>query len=617
MSFGLPARIGGVPLRVVQKQILPISIAGLCVYVVVNRMDDVDLTQVAASIGAVTAVQWIAAILATAVSFVAVGQYDALFHRWLKTGVADKRAVLSGASAIALAQTLGMGLATGTLARWRALPELSLATSLKVTNYVSFSFMAGLGLLSIVVLALPGVGHIGASWYSLAAVAVVLVAVNLSFLQPKWLPFPLPPLRMALRLMVLATIDIIFAAFALWVLFPGGSQLGFTTLLAVFTLSLGAGLLSGSPGGVGPFELCLFTLMPAFPEPELIASVLAFRLVYYALPACLAVITLIKPSPAPFKTMPTTRSARRPLMRAEAKLAQQAGHRFLPYDDERCLHVAEATQTLVAIGDPATGSTFGPSAFATLGQAADKLSLWPALYKCSARSAVFARSVGWSAIPVSEEAWLSPNAFTLATPARRQLRRKLKKAAQAQIDVSVASTLPLAEMEMVSAAWSKRAGGERGFSMGVFSEDHVTRQRCYLARNNGALVAFISFHTVQNEWTLDLMRSTSDMPDGAMHALVVQALEDAAERGIPRLSLAAMALDDPHFSLKHFGQTASAKGLRQFKTSFAPRTERLYAAAPSTALLYLAGADITLRIATQVPLVGAEPETREMEQRPA
>ncbi len=600
MSFGFPARSVGVPVRTLQKQVLPIGIAALCVYLVLNRLDDVDLAEVTSSIKAVTPVQWIAAILATAVSFIAVGQYDALFHRWLKTGVPGKRAAVSGAAAIALAQTLGMGLASGTLARWRALPEISLATSLKVTNYVSFSFMAGLGLFSIMVLALPGAGEFGATWYSLAAVVVVLMAVTLSFLQPRWLPISLPPLRLSLRLIVLISLDIAFAALALWVLLPVEQQPTFTVLLTVFTLSLGAGLLSGSPGGVGPFELCLFTLMPGFPEPELIASVLAFRLVYYALPACLAFGVLVRPSMAFGEATAPQSMAEPALMRAEAKLAYQPGHGFLRFGADRALHIAKASQTLVAIGDPATGGTFGRDAIHTLSKAADEVSIWPVIYKCSARSAVAARSHGWSAIPVSEEAWLSPRDFTLATPARRQLRRKLKQAAREQVEVSLAEHLPIADMTDVAQDWAHRVGGERGFSMGVFSDAHVQKQRCYLAHRNGRLVAFVSFHTVAGEWTLDLMRSASEMPDGTMHALVVRALEDAANEGIPRLSLAAMPLENPHFSLKAQGQSVSSKGLRRFKTSFAPRTERLYAAAPSLPLLYLAGADIALRIVAPV-----------------
>ena len=114
--------------------------------------------------------------------------------------------------------------------------------------------------------------EIGASAYIYLAACGTLLACGLSLVQPKWLPLRLPPLRLWLRLLVLAAVDVSFAALAFWVLLPEVFQPEFSLLLAAFILALGAGLLSGSPGGVGPFELCLVTLLPGVAEVELIAA---------------------------------------------------------------------------------------------------------------------------------------------------------------------------------------------------------------------------------------------------------------------------------------------------------------------------------------------------------
>lgn len=602
MNFGSGARRLDLATRRLHKRLLPLGIAVACLFLVLHRLEDVHLGDVAAAIGAVTPGQWALAILATALSFAAVGQYDALFHRWLRTGVTAWRAVVSGAGAIALAQTLGLGLATGTLARWRMLPELTIPTALKVTNYVSFSFMAGLGLLSVMVLALPGAVGFGAPFWSLAAALLAGTAMAISILQPGWLPFRLPPLRMAARLMGLITLDVVTAAMAFWVLLPVELQPAFPLLLSVFTLSLGAGLISGSPGGVGPFELCLVTLLPVIPEPDLIAAILAFRLVYYALPACLGLLLLAHPRPAERRARgvaPLPRPS--DFIRAEALLSDQPGHRLVPTGDGTCLHVAEASQTLVAIGDSVTGGALTTSAFTALERAASDGSRWPVFYKCSALTAGTARKRGWSVLPISEEAWIDPARFTLDNPQRRQLRRKLKAAEREGVTITMADPLPLQEMEVVARDWAGRMGGERGFSMGRFCREHLARQRCYLAYANGRLVAFASFHTVGREWTLDLMRSRSDMPNGTMHALIHAAIRDAARAGVPRLSLAAIVLEDGHKLLKLLWTSGSAKGLRRFKESFAPRRQRLYAAAPNRAILVLAGLDLFLRINSPTP----------------
>ncbi len=227
---------------------------------------------------------------------------------------------------------------------------------------------------------------------------------------------------------------------------------------------------------------------------------------------------------------------------------------------------------------------------------------FPALYKADPRSAGVARKAGWSVLAVSEEAWVSPADFALDVPERRQLRRKLGKARKAGVSIEAAVRLPLHEMSRVADCWTKRAGGERGFSMGRYCPDYLAGQRVWLARHDGRLVAFASFHHANDEWCLDLMRNEADMPDGAMHALIVAALKTARDEGVMRVSLAAMPLEGPHPILRRLSSRREAQGLRQFKCCFHPQLTTLYLVAPNFALLVLAGADILLRIAKPVLL---------------
>lgn len=580
------------------RNIFAIFLAATCLMLVSWQLDGVDFSDVEASAASLGAGQWLMACLATALSFVFVGQYDALFHRWLQTGVSQARATLSGASAIALAQTLGLGLATGTLARWRSLPDLSLSQALKVTNYVSFSFMAALGLIIAATLMMaPVAGQSGTVMFAGVAVVFTLVAAALSLAQPDWMPVALPPFRLMLRLVALAALDVGFAALALWVLLPGAGEIvTYPIFFASFAVALGAGLLSGAPGGVGPFELCLITLMPSLPEPDLIAAIIGYRLVYYALPACFAILVLARPASAaddkqgevlPFVSFP----------RAEAKgLAVLPGHQIVPAG-HGLLHVAEASQHLVAIGDPACGGAFGAGELTALHGRAGSRDLWPVLYKVGPESVVEARKFGWQVLRISEEAWIDPVSFNCDGPARRQLRRKLKQANAAGIVVAEAgAVLPIGEMAEVAADWAARSGGERGFSMGRFDADYVAGQRCFLAWSGDRLVGFATFHATAEEWVLDLMRSASDMPDGTMHGLIAQAIRAAGSEGVARFSLAAMLRSDVPDWMRRLPGFRAASGLRRFKESFGPQMTPLYMAAPNSVLLALAAVDILLRI---------------------
>lgn len=575
------------------RSLVAFSIAGLCLWALFSKLGPIDIDAVQTSLSDISLGRWALAAGLTCLSFLAIGQYDALFHRWLKTGVSNTRARFCGASAIALSQTLGLGLLTGTLTRWRLLPELTIGQSLKITNYVAFTFMVALGLVSAVALTFaPFAGTTGTWCFATIACGTTLVAMILSVLRPNWLPIALPPLKLMLRITLLTALDVAFAGAALWVLLPNTATLDLSAFLAAFAVALGAGLLSGAPGGVGPFELCLIALLPMIPEAELMAGILAFRLIYYAVPACLAFVALARPV-APKPKERYRQDPALPLVRAEPLgLARQA-ERALLAEGPRRYFAAETSQALVAIGDPATGGAYTAKSLENLSNRAERRGLGPALYKISKESAVAARRAGWTVAALSQEAWLNPAQFSSDGSERRQLRRKLRQAEKAGVSVSEPAALPLFEMENVAQGWAERCGGERGFSMGRFTPEHVSAQRCFIAMQADRLVAFATFHSTEGEWVLDLMRSTEDMPDGTMHALVHEALIAAKAEGVERLSLAAMPLANPTGLTRALPDHG---GLRRFKLSFAPQLAPLYIAAPGPLQLGIAALDIALRI---------------------
>jgi phosphatidylglycerol lysyltransferase len=89
----------------------------------------------------ISAGAWAMAIALTALSLWSVGRYDGVAHQHFQTRVPQHQARAAGTISIALAQTLGFGIFTGTLARWRMLRGISLGTSLKLSTFVSITFM--------------------------------------------------------------------------------------------------------------------------------------------------------------------------------------------------------------------------------------------------------------------------------------------------------------------------------------------------------------------------------------------------------------------------------------------------------------------------------------------
>ena len=280
--------------------------------------------------------------------------------------------------------------------------------------------------------------------------------------------------------------------------------------------------------------MTLLALLPVAPELGMLAAILAWRAVYYAAPALIGAALAVR---GPRGITPQRADLASPAFlqrshRAEVLIHAQGEHRALPMGAGGGWLTARSAHLLIGLFDPVGAATqLQISQFlqglATAAQARNRIAV---LYKCAARTAATARSLGFAVQPIAREAWLDPRRFRLAAAARSGLRRKLRHAQSAGVSVSGPSDpgpLPFAEMDRIAAHWAGAHGGERGFSMGRYARDYVAGQRVYLARRNGRLVGFVTFHAGVSEWVLDLMRHGADLPDGSMHLLIIRAIEDA------------------------------------------------------------------------------------------
>ncbi len=564
-----------------------------------HRLQGLDAAAVAAALRGIPAPAWGAALAATWVSFWAVGRYDDTVHRHLGTGVPAAQARRAGASAIALSQFLGLGLVTGALVRWRMLPSLSLVEAGRVTVTVTVLFLAGWALVTAAAILAFGGPFALAAWAVLGLGALAVAAAVLPVRPPRgW-----PNLFTLSRMAGLAAVDCLAAGLALWLLWPGGA--GLAHLLPIFLLALGAGLVSGTPGGIGAFEVTLLALMPGQGEAAAMAAVLAWRAVYFMLPAGLAALAVLR----------GPRAARRAVAAApvpdvaafpEAGLMRQGV--FQPLGAGSTLFAAARTpHALVALREPLAGG--GTAAdLAALAERARREGRAGILYKAPPRLAAQARRAGLTVLPLAREGWIAPDRFALERPDCAMLRRKLRKAAAEGV-IARCEAPVMAELQRLNADWVAAHGGELGFSMGRFEPGYLAGQRVYVARKGMRPVGFASFHAGPAGWSLDLLRPHPGAPDGTAQALIAAAIADAARAGVARLSLAAVP--EPAFAPRGVlgpifrlwpGAARSAAGLRQFKGAFAPRWERLYLIAPGPVALALAGWDLRRAIAHPPPV---------------
>jgi phosphatidylglycerol lysyltransferase len=605
----------GSPLRLLGRAAITLALGTLFVWLLSQRLAELDMEQLHTAVARVSAAQWLGAAGLTCAAFGAVGYYDAVLHRHFRTGTDEGRARRAGICAIAVSQTLGLGVITGAVLRWRMLPEQSFLMATKLTLAVAGSFLAGWAVVtSLALIVLPNAPYQGA-----AVLVLIITAAGaaLSLIAPRW-NIAWPNVFTMTRLIGLAAVDMVAAAAALYLLLAGGT-VDFYVLLPAFLLAYGAGLVSGAPGGIGAFEITLLALLPAVDAPQLLAAVLAWRLVYFVIPALIgAGAAMYGPRAidiaAARSQIPFARQVA--LFRVKTAIAETGiiaqGHLELTVSGGATWLTGRTGHTLCAVFDPLGAQD--ARALRGIRDTARSEGRLCSIYKAGPRLAVIARAQGWAAMICAREAVVETALFNLASPACAGLRRKLRRAQAAGVTCAHvgAGIIPWPQLDAIAADWTRAHGGERGFSMGRYTRSYVAGQRLYIAYQNGIPCAFVTFHTGEDAWTLDLMRHAGGTLDGTMHLLVAAAIADAANLGIKRVSLAAVS--EPAYRAargKLRGiftvMRAADTGLLRFKDSFAPRWEGRYVLAPNWPALFLGCISIARAVARPVPLAECEP----------
>ncbi|MEM9580381.1 MAG: phosphatidylglycerol lysyltransferase domain-containing protein [Pseudomonadota bacterium] len=585
----------------------------LCALVLQPMFDALSWRAISQALTGIGGARWVAAVLATVMSFAAIGCYDVVVQRHLHTRQTTRDALLGGAAAIGLAQFLGFGLITGTIARWRALPSLSSKQAATVAGLVFISFLVawlGLfgasGLLLTHPLALPDYVF----WACLSSCALFVAFTALR----RHVTFGLRRLRLpsllALRAMLgLAALDTCFAALALWFLLPGALDISYASLLPVYLAGLGLALMSNTPGGVGPFEAVMIWSYQGHDINALLAGLLAFRVLYVAAPAVAGALYLSLPRQhrarlAP--VLPTVVRCGPHGLHPEASVARQTGALLCDQNNGPVAPIYRTTQCTVSLFDPVCG--FAPLRRALVPAAASRMT-WPLAYKIGARNAMAARRQDWAVMRVAADAIIRTQGLTDAGKPRSTLRRKRRKAEAAGVK---ATPLNLSltdhdaiwdDLQRVDANWQRTNGPARGLSMGRFDRSYLATQRLFTATRGGQIVGFASFHTGADRWVLDLMRQDSDAPDGTMHAIVWNALLTAQQEGCAEVSLVSVPSLPPAVpKLLARSIALRSRGLAQFKRSFAPAWRPLYAAAPGRLVLFLTLWDVWKEVQYPDPL---------------
>ncbi len=175
-------------------------------------------------------------------------------------------------------------------------------------------------------------------------------------------------------------------------------------------------------------------------------------------------------------------------------------------------------------------------------------------YGVDARNAELLTTLGWSTLPVAEDADLDPRTWTTTGKRKQDVRTAVNRARREGITATWSSwqDLPpstVRQIEAISEEWvSERELPEMGFTLGGVDEMRDPAVRTLVAQDaTGRVLAVTSWLPSHREgrvvgWTLDVMRRTEAAPNGVMEFLVASAAERMRDDGVERLSLSAAPL---------------------------------------------------------------------------
>jgi len=269
---------------------------------------DVRYAEVMLAVDATPTPNIVAAVLATAFSYLALTRYDASALRFVGAKVDGGTVLLTSFVAYALSNTIGLGPLSGGVVRMRLYSAAGVPPQ-QVARVIVFNAAAfGLGMLFFGALGLLWGAHdVAASlhvhgWMLRLFAAAMLFAL-LGFLWlcgtrssidlGRYLQVRLPPAELATRQLAISAVELAASALVLWLLLPPG-HISVAAFGAFYAIAITVGIISHIPGGVGVFEtVMLLAAGGGMPRDAMLGALLLNRGIYYVLPLVVATGILV------------------------------------------------------------------------------------------------------------------------------------------------------------------------------------------------------------------------------------------------------------------------------------------------------------------------------------
>ena len=289
------------------------------------------------------------------------------------------------------------------------------------------------------------------------------------------------------------------------------------------------------------------------------------------------------------------------------------------FDDHKSGFVMYGVQgrTWVALGDPVGAPDHASDLIRLFLERCDDFGGTPVFYEVRKEQLYRYADFGLTFVKLGEDATVNLSAFALegsrARKHRQALHRLDKEGLRFRVVASQDVGAIIDQLRDVSDDWLReKSAAEKGFSLGFFSEEYVSRFPVAVIERQGRVIAFATLWPGPQrlELSLDLMRHHHESPSEIMEGLFVHLIMWGKEQGYERLSLGMAPLSGfehspvaplwnrlGSFIYEHGGAFYNFRGLRAYKGKFNPEWQPRYLVYPGGLRLPRVLADVAALIA--------------------
>lgn len=303
---------------------------------------------------------------------------------------------------------------------------------------------------------------------------------------------------------------------------------------------------------------------------------------------------------------------------ADANLVRMGDKQILLSDSGNCfIMYGIQGRSWVALFDPVGDEEEAQELlwrFVEMAQAAGARAV---LYQITPALLGFCADAGLRAYKLGEAATVSLPGFELKGGRMANLRQTVSKAQREDLEFHVVAAgeevdAVMEQLQAVSDSWLQQHDTrEKTFSLGAFDPAYIRSQPVALLKQQDRIVAFATLLVTDTkmEGSVDLMRFLPEAPKGSMDFLFVRIIEYLRDEGFQSFNLGMAPLSGmsrresaPVWDriggviFEHAERFYNFKGLKAYKSKFAPRWEARYIAVSGNASPVMAIMDVTVLI---------------------